>query len=388
MQGAADMNFDIIVIGAGPAGSAAATWAARQGRQVALVDKAAFPRNKLCGGLFTERSRSYYTEIFGQDFDLSKVVTRSDIAFWYQSNELAVLHNIPPLHLTMRLPLDYAMFQHAITAGAADYTDCPIAEITDKTVTFRDGRTISGAVLIGTDGVNSVVARYLFGAPFNKRTIGFGLEIEVPETIQKPEVQPLRIDFAAATWGYGWSFPKHASTTVGVGGLHQPNPHMKEHMTAYLESLGLDPTVARFKGHYLPFGDYRKVPGKANVLLAGDAAGMVDPITGEGIAYAMKSGQIAAQAACDALDRQAAETALFLYVSSLKPLHRNLQLARHLRAIIFAPKLQKPFINTFRRSGTVRMKYMQLLAGKIEYPELARGVLTRIPRYFVNALRR
>ena len=67
-------DFDIIVIGAGPAGSAAATWAAKGGARVALLDKSSFPRNKLCGGLFTERSRAYYREIFGQDYDLSRAV--------------------------------------------------------------------------------------------------------------------------------------------------------------------------------------------------------------------------------------------------------------------------------------------------------------------------
>ncbi len=67
---------------------------------------------------------------------------------------------------------------------------------------------------------------------------------------------------------------------------------------------------------------------------------------------------------------------------------RNLRIARNLRRIIFAPRWQKAFISTFRRSGTVRMMYMRLLAGEVEYPELARRVLARLPRYLLNALRR
>ncbi|MGX9351139.1 NAD(P)/FAD-dependent oxidoreductase [Shimia sp. W99] len=381
-------KFDIIVIGAGPAGSAAATWAARQGRTVALVDKARFPRNKLCGGLFTERSRAYYHEIFGQDFDLSRAVTRRDIAFWHDGTELAVLHDIPPLHLTMRLDLDNTLFTHALAAGAADFSGRAIAELSDNKLTFRDGTQISGAVLIGADGVNSIVARHLFGAPFNKDTIGFGLEIEVPPDAQNPAEQPLRIDFAAATWGYGWSFPKQDSTTVGVGGLHAPNPDMKAHFSGYLETLGLDPKQARFKGHYLPFGDFREHPGRDHILLAGDAAGLVDPITGEGIAFAMKSGQLAAQAACDALSAGTPQSALTHYKTALKDMQRNLRIARRLRRIIFAPRWQKAFVSTFRRSGTVRMQYMALLAGEVEYPELARSVVARLPRYVLNALRR
>lgn len=381
-------KFDIIVIGAGPAGCAAACWAARQGASVALIDKASFPRNKLCGGLFTERSRAYYREIFGCDFDLSRAVTRDAIEFWYKGDQLARLEDIPPLHLTMRLELDNGMLGHALKAGAQDFTGRSIAELGDDTVIFREGEEIEGRVLIGADGVNSVVARHLFGAPFDKDTIGFGLEIEAARSEQSPEHSPLRIDFAAATWGYGWSFPKKDSTTVGVGGLLSPNPDMKGNFSDYLSSMDLDSEQKRFKGHYLPFGDFRKTPGRNNVLLAGDSAGLVDPITGEGIAFAMKSGQLAAQAALDALSSNRPKAALSLYQLSLKDMHRNLRIARTLRRIIFAPRWQGAFTNTFRRSGTVRMQYMKLLAGEVEYPELARSVLRRLPRYLVNALRR
>lgn len=381
-------RFDIIVIGAGPAGSAAATWAARNGASVALLDKASFPRNKLCGGLFTERSLSYYREIFDPEFDFSGVVTRHEIEFWHDGARLAKLEDIPPMHLTMRLDLDNRLYSYAIKAGAADFTGRPVTAVDGSSVTFRDGETLTGSILIGADGVNSVLARHLFGAPFSKQTIGFGLEIEASPEEQAPADQPLRIDFAAATWGYGWSFPKHGSTTVGVGGLLEPNPDMKGHFSAYLTELGLDPDGKKFKGHYLPFGDFRKTPGRDNVLLAGDAAGLVDPITGEGIAFAMKSGQLAAIAALEALEASAPQTALRRYKSQLKELHRSLRIARMVRRIIFAPRWQKAFTNTFKRSGTVRMQYMRLLAGEVEYPELARNVLRRLPRYVVNGFRR
>ncbi len=381
-------QFDIIVIGAGPAGSSAATWAAKQGRSVALIDKASFPRNKLCGGLFTERSRTYYHEIFGQDVDLAHAVTREEIAFWHEGRELAVLSDIPPLHLTMRLDLDAAMFAHALDAGVEDFTGQAIAELTETAVKLRNGTTLTAAVIIGADGVNSIVAKQLFGKSFDTKTIGFGLEIEAPLSAQDPAEQPLRIDFAAATWGYGWSFPKQGSTTVGVGGLRAPNPDMKDHMQCYMRTLGLPSEAVKIKGHHLPFGDFRPTPGRAHILLAGDAAGLVDPITGEGIAFAMKSGQLAAQAACDALKANAPHTAIDLYKTELRDMHRNLRIARNLRRIIFAPRWQKAFIGTFRRSGTVRMMYMRLLAGEVEYPELARRVLARLPRYLLNAFRR
>jgi geranylgeranyl reductase family protein len=380
-------EFDIIIIGAGPAGSAAAAWAARQGLRVALLDKARFPRSKLCGGLFTERSRSYFREIFGAEPDLSHAVTRHDCALWYQGAELARLKDIPPLHLTMRLDIDAQMFAHALAAGAQDFTGRAVASLTDNSVTFRDGDSLTCRVLIGADGVSSIVAKHLIGAAFDTKTIGFGLEIEAPLTLQNPQEQPLRIDFAAAHWGYGWSFPKQGSTTVGIGGLRAENPDMKAQMAAYLTTLGLPTDAVKVKGPHLPFGDFRPQPGRASVLLAGDAAGLVDPITGEGIAFAMRSGQLAAQAACAALAAQAPETALRRYQKTLKEMHRNLRIARALRPLIFGPRWQKTLMASFRRSGTMRMMYMQLLAGQVEYPELARRLLLRLPKYLLRRSR-
>ncbi len=269
-----------------------------------------------------------------------------------------------------------------------DFTGQPAATLTDTRVTFRDGNTLTARILIGADGVNSVTARHLFGTPFDKDKIGFGLEIETPTGDQPPEQNPLRIDFGAAVWGYGWSFPKKGSTTIGVGGLLGPNPDMKRHFSAYLSQLGLDPDQQKFKGHYLPFGDFRERPGRNNVLLVGDAAGLVDPITGEGIAFAMKSGHLAAQAALEALAADAPNSAFGLYKVRLKGLHRSLRIARNIRRIIFAPRWEKAFTSTFRRSGTVRMQYMRLLAGEVEYPELALSVVKRLPRYVLNRFRR
>lgn len=381
-------QFDIIIIGAGPAGSAAATWAAKQGRSVALVDKATFPRTKLCGGLFTERSRAYYREIFGCDIDLSKAITRTQIAFWHNGVELAHLKDIPPLHLTMRIELDSLLQGHALAAGAHDFCGKAIAQLSDNTVVFRDATSITAPILIGADGVNSIVARHIFGAAFDAKTIGFGLEIELPAELHDPKIQPLRIDFGAANWGYGWSFPKQNSTTVGVGGLHAQNSDMKAQFRAYLETLGLPLDAVKIKGHYLPFGTFRHRPGRGNILLVGDAAGLVDPITGEGIAYALKSGQIAAQAACDALSAMSPNSALHRHCTGLKQIHRNLRIARGLRSIIFTPRWQKAFVAAFEKSNSVRTQYMRLLAGEVEYPELSRRVLTRLPRYILSSLRR
>ncbi|GAA6209641.1 geranylgeranyl reductase family protein [Cognatishimia sp. WU-CL00825] len=376
-------TFDVIVIGSGPAGSAAAAWLARNGYSVALIDKVKFPRDKLCGGLFTERSRKYHREIFGADFQIAKAVTKHDVTLWHAGQPLGTLTDIPPLHLTMRRGLDADLQALALSAGATDFSGQAIANITATSVQLKSGQALAAKVLIGADGVNSLVARTLFGQAFDHNEIGFALEIEAPLPPLPLEKQPLRIDFDAAKWGYGWSFPKQHSVTIGIGGLHRLNPGMKAQLTRYLNDLNVA-EGAKVKGHFLPFGHFRKTPGKGAVLLAGDAAGLVDPITGEGIAFALKSGQLAAQAAIEALTDNAPETALRRYKRALRPLHRNLRIARGLRSLIFANRIAPIFYKKLKSSGHLRQDYMALLGGELEYPQILRKIITRLPRIFLR----
>ena len=199
--------FDVIVIGCGPAGGAAAVTAARAGLKAALIDKARFPRQKLCGGLFTGRAKSYYQEIFGEKPAPETMVEKSSVSFWQAEASLGTLEDVPPLYLTMRWDLDHGFYRHAMAAGVADFTGSRIAafDLAQNEVVLASGQRLKFRVLIGADGVNSAVARQIFGSAFDHARIGFGLEIEAPAS---PPDAPVRIDFGAAQWGYGWAFPK------------------------------------------------------------------------------------------------------------------------------------------------------------------------------------
>ncbi|KAA2313656.1 geranylgeranyl reductase family protein [Pseudooceanicola sediminis] len=372
--------FDVIVIGAGPAGAAAAFTAARGGLSVALIDKARFPREKLCGGGLTGRSYSYFAQIYGTPVPAALIETKTAVTFHAFGQELARINDMPAMHMAMRRSFDDDMYRRAVAGGAVDFTGSRIAalDVDQPCVTLGDGTRLTARVLIGADGVNSQVARALFGASHDRTRVGFGLEVEAPAAPDNLTA-PLRIDFGAAEWGYGWHFPKSGSSTIGIGGVLSRNPDLKTAMSAYLAQLGHDPAMP-CKGHFLPFGDFRRRAGRRAVLLAGDAAGLVDPITGEGIAYAMKSGQLAAQAAIEALAAGQADRALHLYQQKLRPIHKALRQARRLRQLIFAPVFQASFVRAFRGSGTLRHLYLRLLAGEIEYDQVARATLRRLPR--------
>lgn len=374
-------QFDIVVIGAGPAGGAAAFCAARAGVSVALVDRRRFPRNKLCGGLVTGRARKTYAGIFGHEMPFGPDECKTTVDFRYRGRSVGLIADAPDLCATMRWDMDAMICAQALGAGARDFTGQAVAALdaVARRLTLADGRVIAFGVLIGADGANSQVARTLFGKSFDRARIGFGLEIEARDAHLSPEA-PIRIDLAAAHWGYGWTFPKRRSTTIGVGGLLARNPDMKAAMAAYCETLGVEAPAARIKGQFLPFGDFRKVPGRGAVLLAGDAAGLVDPITGEGIGHALQSGQLAAQAAVAALGAGQPGSALRRYRRALRPLHRSLAMARLIRPVIFTPALAPAFARAFARSTTLRRQFLELMAGEAEYGEILWRLVLRLPR--------
>ncbi len=356
--------------------------AAMAGLRVALVDKARFPRNKLCGGGITGRAISHYRRIFGADLPDVPLEQRNSFTFHAFGRDLGTSHDAPPLHLGMRFQLDEALVRAALAAGALDFTGrTGNLDPAHPALDFPDLR-LEAPLLIAADGVNSPAARQLFGQAFDPRTIGFALEVELPGAA--PD-RPLRIDFGAADWGYGWQFPKPQGTTIGVGGVQARNADMKASLRRYMMMLDVGEPL-KVKGQFLPFGDFRRIPGKGNILLAGDAAGLVDPITGEGIAHALDSGARAAEAAIMALRSGQPETALVAYTRALQPIHRGLRHARLLRNLMFRESLRPAFIRSFQKSRTLRGDYLKLIAGETDYGPLMRKMTARLPGFAWRAM--
>ncbi|CUH79131.1 Dehydrogenase (flavoprotein) [Tropicibacter naphthalenivorans] len=307
---------------------------------------------------------------------------RTEISFHAFGQDLGTNTDAPALHLAMRRDLDAALVEAALASGAVDFTGSPATvEPTEKSVA-TDGMILRAPLIIAADGVNSPTAKLLFGQAFARDQIGFALEVELPT---RDPSRALRIDFGAADWGYGWQFPKHDGTTIGVGGVLAKNADMKAHMSAYLAKLNV-PDDLTVKGQFLPFGDFRVQPGKDQVLLAGDAAGLVDPITGEGIAHALHSGELAALAATESLKLGRPDQALGLYQKSLAPIHSGLRHANRLRPLMFNERLRPTFIKSFQRSKTLRTEYLRLLAGETEYGPLMQKMALRLPGFALRAL--
>lgn len=311
---------------------------------------------------------------------------RTDFEFRAFGEDLGTSRGAPPIHLAMRRDLDSHLVDRARAAGAEILTGLDLTldqSSPQRPALTGDGVRLEAPLMIAADGVNSATAHVLFGEAFDRDRIGFALEAEHPGADPS---RALRIDFGAAEWGYGWQFPKHAGTTVGVGGVMGRNPDLKAAMRRYLQTLDLPPD-ARIKGQFLPFGDFRPMPGQGNILLAGDAAGLVDPITGEGIAHALHSGELAAHAVHAALQAGSPDSALPRYRAALRPIHAGLRHANLLRNLMFRLPLRPAFIRSFRHSRTLRDDYLRLLAGETDYGPLMRKMVFRLPGFAMRALR-
>ena len=362
--------FDVVVAGGGPAGSAAAFTAASAGLTVCLVDKAVFPREKLCGGGLTDRCRDTFKTVFGRPWPVELVGERQHMAFFMAGTRLSRMEG--RLGLTMRRQFDAYLVSLARDAGTITVLGDAVETLNEsqRQVTLKSGRTLAYGHLVGADGVSSGIAKQLFGAAFDPDAIGFGLEVEVPRADLPGCPEDVEIDFGRADWGYGWVFPKQDTFTIGVGGVHRRNPDMKAKLAAYLTAKGLDPTAYKVKGQYLPFGHCRPSPGRGRVLLCGDAAGFVDPITGEGIGYAMESGAAAGAAIAAAVTAKRPGQAFADYADATAPIRRAMGQARGWRRLIFPGWIKPLFGKAFGRARILRQGYLDIMAGIREYEDL------------------
>ncbi len=341
--------------------------ACKAGLRVALIDKAAFPRNKLCGGGVTGRAHGYARAVFGDlPGDLFHV-SRS-MRFADGARALADVPDAPGFYMTMRTAFDAELRARAIAGGAQDFCGHRITKCAPEAgqVALANGADLSAPVVIGADGVHSAVARALFGAGKRRAARGFALEVEVPG----PPGVHTELDMTATPGGYGWDFPKAQGRTLGIGGMAAQDADLRPRFEAWLRARGVDPETVKIKGHHLPSGALRPRSGRGAVLLAGDAAGLVDPITGEGIGWAILSGRLAAEAAARALAAGNPGSALALYQQAMQPIRAELLRARLLTHLVYHPRLQPRLLRVLSRSDHLQRRYLSLLAGEMDYADL------------------
>ncbi len=299
-------RFDAIVVGAGPAGSTAALRLARGDARVLLLDRARFPRDKPCGGGLTYRAVCELP--VSVDPVVEDVVDRVELSLSYRTRVERGGQG-PLVLMTQRHRLDAHLAEQAVAAGAEfrDGVRATALELGEGQATIRFGGSAASApVLIGADGVNGLTARTVgLGA----RSHGVALEGNVPYAHTREERWRGRaaVDLGAVPGGYAWVFPKGDHVNVGVGGWESEGPRLREHLERACSAYGLPSgRVDDLRGFRLPMRRAGDPVQRGRVLLVGDAAALVDPLSGDGIYEAFVSARLASEAALEALQGGAA----------------------------------------------------------------------------------
>ncbi|HET6482147.1 MAG TPA: geranylgeranyl reductase family protein [Actinoplanes sp.] len=279
--------WDVAVVGGGPAGLAAARAAAVAGARTIVLERAEHPRYKTCGGGLIGTSLTYareYIDVPARDSIFALTFTRDGRRSFTRRATRSFLT------LVRRDEFDHAWYQAAVAAGAVIRQNAQVRAIDQGVVTLSGGEEITARVIIGADGSAGITSRYV-GTTFEQQDLG--LEVELAATLADREVWKGRVllDWGAFPGSYGWVFPKDDELTVGVIMSKGYGAATKQYLTRFLTGQGLsDRPVLRDSGHLTRCRTPTSPLRRGQVVVAGDAAGLLEPWTREGISYALRSG--------------------------------------------------------------------------------------------------
>jgi geranylgeranyl reductase family protein len=356
---------DVVIVGAGPAGSFLAYLLARAGCRVTIIDKATFPRDKVCGGGLSRKTVALLP------FDISPVVHRRVRgAFLTYQNRDTVVKDLDDLAgaAVVRAEFDHFLLQQAIDAGARFSSDTPFTGIEHRGdgVTVTTGRgAFKARYVVGADGVFSAVRQSIFG----RDLVAYVPAVEALVSVSLDQAARIGdralFDFGGMPRGYGWIFPKKDHLNVGVFSIFRTrsiNEDLATFMRRY-DVLASPSRVTRL-GFSIPIRNRRHEFERNHVLLVGDAAGFAESFYGEGIYFALKSARIAADALITAFERPQERAYTEMVTSVLQP---ELTYSE-LNARLFFPRQKFGFYRLVR-SARISDDFAGLIVGSVSHRE-------------------
>ncbi|MEN3585887.1 geranylgeranyl reductase family protein [Streptomyces sp. ZYX-F-203] len=296
--------WDVVVVGAGPAGASAAYAAAVAGRSVLLLEKAELPRYKTCGGGIIGPSR----DCLPPGFDLPLQDRVHAVTFSHNGRLARTRRSRHMLFgLVDRPEFDRRLVEHAQKAGAELRTRASVTRIEQHgpgvpdrrsvAVVLQDGETVLARAVVGADGSAGRTGAHV-GVGLDRVDLGLESEIPVPPTVAEDWKGRVLIDWGPIPGSYGWVFPKGDTLTVGVIARRGEGAATKRYLEDFVGRLGLagfEPSLS--SGHLTRCRSADSPLSRGRVLVCGDAAGLLEPWTREGISFALRSGRLAGEAA-------------------------------------------------------------------------------------------
>ncbi|MEU6546014.1 geranylgeranyl reductase family protein [Streptomyces sp. NPDC046859] len=294
--------WDVVVVGAGPAGASAAYAAAVAGRRVLLLEKAELPRYKTCGGGVIGPSR----DSLPPGFDLPLRDRVHAVTFSHNGRFARTRRSRQTLFgLINRPEFDQQLVEHAQKAGAELRTGVTVQRVEQHgsavpdrrsvALVLQSGETVLARAVVGADGSASRIGAHV-GVKVDQVDLGLEAEIPVPETVAEDWKGRVLIDWGPMPGSYGWVFPKGDTLTVGVISARGEGAATKRYLEEFIGRLGLagfEPSIS--SGHLTRCRAEDSPLSRGRVLVCGDAAGLLEPWTREGISFALRSGRLAGE---------------------------------------------------------------------------------------------
>jgi geranylgeranyl reductase family protein len=373
-------TYDAIVAGAGPAGSTAARLLAQRGARVLLLDRARFPRDKPCGGGVTlAAARELALDlcpVVERTVNKVQVSLRMGSSFTRSSPE-------PLCYMTQRCRLDAYLAEQAVAAGAdfrdglavreMDIEDRGVVVHADPSTALRAGGDAYRArALVGADGANGIVAKAAGLRPTADAAVALEGNIPASDELIERWGKSIAIDLGGTPGGYAWLFPKGDHLNIGVGGWRWIGPTLRDRLAKLCRYLELDESkLFGLRGYYLPLRARGAPLVRGPVLLAGDAAGFVDPLSGEGIHGAFWSGRLAAESIERCLSGEAPD--LLGYERAVREqIEPELAMSTKLQSIF--QRVPGPCIALMRRSDRFWGALVGFVRGTNSYSTLRRRI--------------